>query len=84
MAGYIRSISKTSYNEVQIKYENRYVWVMMVKKQAYAEYLLYVRPLVYVISFNSQQTFERESVIPIYVITAYWTQYSNECRFIWV
>lgn len=39
-----------SYNEVQTKDENRYVWIMMMAKQAYAEYLLYVRPLVYVIS----------------------------------
>lgn len=45
MTGYTRGVSKTSYNEVQIKDEDRYVWVMMVAKQAYAEYLLCVRLL---------------------------------------
>lgn len=54
---------------MQIKDDNRYVWVMLMTTQASAEYLLYVRPLKYVIAFLPQQTFERESCILISVAT---------------
>lgn len=54
MTDYTTDDSKTSYNKVQIKDDNRCVCVTMMAKQTSAKYLLYARPLVDVISFNPQ------------------------------